>query len=391
MFRVLLLLLPMATASPSMALPSLAVLPLRSEGLRLNEANRLNQLLQTRAATSYELQDQELTTQLVEASQALGVDCDVNALGCGVELGKLADVQFVLLGQAVKLPALPDPSGALGGPTIGLDLQVVDVKQGVTTRRITGRVAIDSTQQAVDVDVAAAALFGDGAMPGLKLDVAPAGSNVKLDGIALGSTPLKGLGGLRPGNHVIAVSRDGFAPWTTSFSIRTGETLQLEVRLVANPTKDKVPAPPEVAQGDSVVAAAGPDLTLPFIGAGVGGLLALGGGVLVFVGSQSWFAFDKANSAAELAGAALSAKDPADVTKEETDAVEELNSDARAKADAWNQGGLAIAVGGGVGIALGSIAIGACLTWASALLEEKPEETAPTSASPAPAPAPPSP
>ncbi len=240
MVRAWWLVLPLVAASASAA-PSLAVLPLRAEGLQLNEANRLNQSLRERSANfGYELQDQGLTTQLVEASQASGVKCDVNAVACGVELGNLAGVQFVLIGQTVKLPPLPgprteaNPSGALV-PTIGIKLALVDVKRSVEARHVLGRIASDPASQSVDVVAAVDALFGEVVLGELMLDVVPAGCALRLDGIALGAAPLPQLGGLLPGPHVIEASQcpssgGAFLPWAQPFSVKAAEVALIQVR-----------------------------------------------------------------------------------------------------------------------------------------------------------------
>ncbi len=265
MVRWLLLVLPLVVAAGSMAgskkpppavkaaVVTVALLPLRAEGLQLNEANRLNELLRSRSSTSgLDVQDPELTTQLIEASQALGVHCDVNAVGCGVEMGKLAGVQFVVLGQAVKLPAVPNLA-RVTEPTIGLDLQLVDVKLAEVTRRIIGRLATNPDQQSADVAAAIQALFATDALAGVDLDVTPAGSIIKLDGIVLGPAPLPTLRGLAVGDHLLNATLAGHQPWAMSFPIQAGQTARIEVRLRVEEAGPKEPparllAPPRARE-----------------------------------------------------------------------------------------------------------------------------------------------
>ncbi len=226
--------------STSSSASSLALLPLGAEGLQLNEANRLNELLQARSTLrGYDVQDQELTTQLIEASQALGVRCDVNAVGCGVELGKLAGVQFVLVGQAAKLPVV----GGEGrdAPTIGLDLRLIDVKQGFVIRRILRRVATEPEQQKADVDVAADALMDTSELGRLQLDVLPLHSACKVDGAAADATAI--VDALLPGQHIITATHPGFMPWTRSFAVAGGEAALVEVRLALDPAAQHATPP----------------------------------------------------------------------------------------------------------------------------------------------------
>ncbi|MDP2343421.1 MAG: PEGA domain-containing protein [Deltaproteobacteria bacterium] len=347
MVRGLVVFLALIVASSSSA-ATLAVLPLRAEGLQLNEANRLNLLLAARSSTrgGFELQDQTLTTQLVEASQALGVDCDVNAVGCAVELGKLADVDFVLIGRAVKLPSLEGPSGNIDPPTVGLNVQLVDVKLGIETRRIIGRVSTDTEQQTSDVDAAAAQLFGAELLPELKLSVTPAGSTVVLNGISLGPAPLPRTSGLLPGNHVIAVASKGYLPWTTTFSIRLGETAQLEVQLVVDPDAEK-----------AVIT--GGQIAVPFVGAAVGGLAAVVGTALVVAGAQPWFAHEEANAALEKA-------DPNDPLF--PDQVATLNAKSETEGANWQSWGLPTTVAGAVTAGIGAVVVAAGVTWGVILL-----------------------
>src|SRR5688572_27286724 len=125
---VMLALSSSAWAQEAVPNPTMAVLPLRVEGLQSNEVDRLNDLVRVRAATRFQVQSKETTTDLLEASQSLGVDCDLNAATCGSKLGTIADVSFVLLGSAV---------GGLDRE-IGVDLRIVDVKLAIETRRVSG-------------------------------------------------------------------------------------------------------------------------------------------------------------------------------------------------------------------------------------------------------------
>jgi hypothetical protein len=324
---------------------TIAVLPLRAEGLQLNEANRLNLLLRARAGTrgGFTVQGEQLTTQLVEASQALGVDCDLNAVACGVEVGTLADVEFVLLGRATRLGA-PGAADA----RFGVEVQLVDVKAG-SAKRVIGQIAIAGEPQTADVDALANALFGKDPLPALTLRV-PDGASVRLDGALLGTTPLPQIAGLLPGAHVVVVEKKAHLPNSTPFSIAYGEAADLEVVLVVDPEAEReveVLSPLQVG--------------LPFVLAGVGGAVALAGGGLMVGGAQPWFALGETQQL---------------ITEEEAappvspQRLAELNARAVAHNKEWTTTGLPLMVGGGVAIALGIGAVVGGIVWGVNVLEE---------------------
>ena len=343
-----------ARAQTQTPAPSMAVLPLRAEGLQLNEANRLNLLLRARATTrgGYAVQGQDLTNQLVEASQALGVDCDINAAACGVELGKLADVEFVLIGRGVKLAASGDTPACFG-----IDVQLVDVKAGVGRRRVIGRISTDADRQTKDIDEAANALFGSGPQPGLALQVSPEGSAVKLDGVTLGLSPLAVTTGLLVGSHVLEVEKKGFLPQATPFTIEAGGAAALVINLLVDPDAEKEVISPL-------------QKTIPFVTAGVGGVVALAGGGLMLVGLQPLFASEAATR--ELARLEADAE----IVDDELfpDKVAVANETATRERASWLSWGQPTTVAGGVAIGVGIAAVAAGITWGVVLLNGDVEE-----------------
>lgn len=343
-----------AQTAAATSAPTMAVLPLRAEGLQLNEANRLNLLLRARATSrgGYAVQGQDLTNQLVEASQALGVDCDINAAACGVELGKLADVDFVLIGRGVKLAATAENPACFG-----IDVQLVDVKAGVGLRRVIGRISADADAQTRDVDDAANALFGNGPQPGLALQVAPEGSTVKLDGVVLGLSPLTPTAGLLVGAHVLDVEKKGFLAQSTPFTIEAGGAAALAIDLLVDPDAEKeVVSPMQKA--------------IPFVTAGVGGVVAMAGGGLMLVGLQPLFASEAATR--ELA--ALEAEAETVDDRLFPDKVATANETATRERASWLSWGQPTTVAGGVAIGVGVAAIAAGITWGVVLLNTDVEE-----------------
>lgn len=331
--------------------PTLAVLPLRAEGLQLNEANRLNLLLRARSSTrgGYAVQGEDLTNQLVEASQDLGVNCDINAVACGVDLGKLADVDFVLLGRAVKIAAVGNEPAA-----IGIDVQLVDVKAAIGLRRIIGRVSLDSERQTLELDGASDALFGTAVLPTLTVNVTPDGATVKLDGIAVGSSPVGQVTGLLPGAHVVDVEKKGYLPYPTSFNLAAGDAAALEVALVVDPDAEKkVISPLQKA--------------LPFVGAGVGAAVALTGTGLVLFGVQPWLGMESANRQLD----ELEKNAPARDFPERAAALSDTSA---AEGQKWTSYGQPMTVAGSVAIGVGVVAIGVGLTWGLVLMNADPEQ-----------------
>lgn len=328
--------------------PTLAVLPLRAEGLQLNEANRLNLMLRARASTrgSYAVQGEELTTQLVEASQGLGIDCDVNAVSCAVEIGKIADAAFVVVGRAVKQPGM-SIDGVEHAPAIGLQVLLVDVQAGREVRAALARLPIDPDAQRAQIDAVSDAVFVGGPTGTLTVDVAPAGSRVSVDGVFVGTAPLSPVRGLLSGEHVVVVEQKGFLP-VTRVVTAAQEPLALAVTLVVDPDAERVVNSPVV----------------PFVVAGTGGALGIAGGVLMAIGAQSWFALQDRN--AELDTAVQNNKgqnDPAFV-----DTVAALNAESRAAADRWNNPGQQLFVVGAVTTGLGVLALAGGAVWGTVLL-----------------------
>jgi tetratricopeptide (TPR) repeat protein len=66
----------------------------------------------------------------------------------------------------------------------------------------------------------------------LTVRVKVAGATVRLDGTAVGSTPLATPVELNPGVHRIEVARDGFATWTEEVNVVSGGSYDLAARLV---------------------------------------------------------------------------------------------------------------------------------------------------------------
>jgi hypothetical protein len=342
---------------------TIAVLPLRADALQLNEANRLNFLLRQRAATrgGYDVQSEETTTQLLEASQNLGLDCDVQATECGTQIGKIADVDLVMLGRASGGLVSNDANAAAGAaPMVGIDVRLIDVKRGAELRHVSALVPSEASLQTTAVNELSELLYGgDGALVALEVVALPLGCEVRVDGTLRGTSPLPvPVDALAPGPHHVSIAKKGYLTSTSIVTIQKGEAARLEITLESDP--DALRTGPTTF-----------DIALPFVVAGVGGALAIGGGVTTYVGSRPWFANQEA-------AAKIAAAQPSD--KNYVATVTVANEEARTAANDWSTWGQGVTVAGITLTSIGVVAAAAGIGWGVYQLtrpEGTPDEVAP--------------
>lgn len=257
---------------------SIAVFPLRVSELQLNDVQRLNRTLRERVAADATLamQGEELTTDLVESTQELGLDCDVNLVGCAVEVGGIADVNLVVLGFARGLKG-----------DIGIDIRLVDVNTGTEIRRVSGLLEGErDAQQNTLVAIAARLLDSSAALPSTDVTTLPAGADVFVNGQLRGTTPLSGpIPGLLPGHHHIEVKKDGYLPQSTKISLLSGDVGAAVFTLLVDPET-------EVEREISTL-----ELAAPWMIAGGAGLLGTAGLVGMAVGATPWVGYQMELSA----------------------------------------------------------------------------------------------
>ncbi len=260
---------PFAPVAPSPPPPQpppperrIAVFPVRVSELQLNDVQRLNQVIRDATASdeSLRVQNEKLTTSLLESSQDLGVECDVNAVECAIGLGEIADVELVVLGAAGGLDQ-----------GIGLDLRLVDVTQKKVRRRVGALLQGDrDTQNRATAEVVQQLFAADLDLAQVDLTSTPEGASVTVDGIPRGVTPLPGpLDGLWPGPHVVEVSLKGHLPDRRTMNLDPGATHAVAVALVVDPNAEvevlvereasvvEIAVPWAIAGGGALVAAAG--------------------------------------------------------------------------------------------------------------------------------------
>jgi hypothetical protein len=333
--------LPGRAAEPSTK-PGLAMLPLRATDLPTNEVARLNTLLRARAATrgGYEVQAAELTNDLVDAAQGLGLDCAVDTVACGTELGRIVDMQFVLLGQAAAIP---------GGGGVGVDLSLVDVGAGTLVRRVRGRLpqAIEARTEAANAF--AELVFGSAPLATVDVTLTPAVTDavVLVDGLVAARGPgPHALDALAPGPHHLEVKARRFLPFVTDT-----DASRIDVALVIDPDAEV-----EVVSDDVK--------TTAFVAGGLGAVVAVAGAVMVGVGLQPYFAHGEAS-------AAIAALD------EEAPGYPALAQDQYARADeaaaSWAIWGGPLTVAGGVALGLGAVAAVGGLAWGTVLALTPPD------------------
>ena len=292
---VVLVAAPAARAAPAQAAPSLAMMPFHTENLDAAATSSLATSLRAKAAQrgGYDVQPDSTTQPLVQASKDLGLDCDVNAVECGVKIGQLADVQFLLLGRAV---------GGLDG-AIGVDVRLIDVSASAELRRATMLMPADREQQSDALNAFAEALFSTSPLGALPVDVTPAGAAIVVDGSARGVVPLSfPVASLLPGDHWVVVKKDGYAPYQARVSVKAGTNPPLVVTL----------APLSSSAGAAV--AHTPSST-PFLVAGAGGVVAVAGGVAAIIGFLPYGRYRQGLETLNSVDATQDPLPPADVKK----------------------------------------------------------------------------
>ncbi len=68
----------------------------------------------------------------------------------------------------------------------------------------------------------------------VKVTTSPAGAQVELDGTAMGVTVLT-LADVKPGTHVVKISKTGFQPMSRDLQVTAGETVLLDLTLTSTP------------------------------------------------------------------------------------------------------------------------------------------------------------
>ena len=334
-----------AAAADTPTKPTLAMLPLRATDLPTNEVVRLNTLLRARAATrgGYEVQAAELTNDLVDAAQGLGLDCAVDTVACGTELGKIVDVRFVLLGQA---------AGIAGGEGVGVDVSLVDVAAGTLVRRLRARLPQAIEARTDGANALADLVFGQGPLWSAEVTIAPLAPDavVIVDGLVAGQGPGPvTVAALAPGPHRLEVRARRFLPFVLQID-GSGGVVPVPVSLVID--KD---AEVEVVSSGVKVAA--------FVAGGVGAAVAVAGGVMLGVGLQPWFEHGQAT--ADLA--ALDRSNPGYPALAQAEYTRAAGATA-----AWELWGGPLTVAGSVALGLGVTAAVAGLGWGTALVLSPP-------------------
>ncbi len=330
------------------------MLPLRGFGLQQNEFNRLNLLLRTRANTrgGYDVQAAAMTSELVDAAQGLGLDCAADTLGCATELGRIADVAFVLLGAAATA----------GDDGVGVDVSLVDVAAGVVVRRVRALLPASADARTDATNALADVIFQGGAMGSVVVNVGVAATvgvgvgaeaEVTVDGLVVDAQ--KPITGLAAGRHVLEVKAKRYISQRLPLLIQQGENAPVAIVLQIDP--------------DAEVAVIGDDVVIvPFIAAGVSAVVAVAGGVMLGIGLQPYFAYQDAN--AELDGLDQGAAGYPSL-------AEKAHQDSATAIEQWEGYGSALTVSGGVALGLGVTAAIATVAWGTALALSPPEERSP--------------
>jgi hypothetical protein len=335
---------PQAAPGAQAAGVPLAVLPLRSEGLQLNVAQRLDGLIRARGAAvgGYRVQTAEETTALLEAAQALGVTCDLGSPECGAQIGTVAAVDRVVVGRAATVAPFGDLAGG-----VGLELTLVDANTRAVVRRAIALLPDEpAAQSAAFAGVARVLFAADGAAPWLVVNGGAPGARVVVDGIDVGALPLpRPIAGVVAGPHVVRVAAPGFLPWADTVTTAGVDPSTVDVALVVDPASLRaVVSPAQIA--------------VAWTAAGVGAAVAVAGAVATGVGAQPWFAFDAAVSELD----ALKPDDDDFVGR-----ARDLHDKAAAAEGEWAAWGSPVTAVGVGGVGVGVVAAVGGAVWAMML------------------------
>jgi hypothetical protein len=283
----------------------------------------------------------------------------VNAAECGTQLGKIADVDLVMLGRATG--GLVDGTKP-GIAMVGIDLRLVDVHAGTELRHVSALLPSDAVKQTDAVNALSELFYGTDALVALEVVAAPPGAEVRVDGVPRGSAPLQApVDSLAPGPHHVSVIKKGFLPFHAIVEVNKGEAARLEVTLEVDPEA--------LRTGPTTF-----DIVLPFVIGGGGAAIALGGGVMTVVGLGPWFQYNDAVATIEGAN-------PNDADYVATVTV--ANKEAREGASAWTTWGQGVTVAGITLVSVGTAAAGVGIGWGIYQLTRSDEAEAAGTAAPA--------
>lgn len=327
-----------------------AVLPLLVEGLTLNEVRRLDVLVRARVETrgGMQVQAAETTHTLVDSAQALGLDCELRGVACAARLGRLADVSFVIAGEAVALDG-----------EVGLEMRVIDVEAERVRREVRALLPADPDAQLEPLAAFFGALFDDAVPLGaLALEAEPRDASVLVDGLPASVSDGEPKAGLLPGEHVVVVRKEGYLPASMRLTLADGAPTTHTLRLQVDPSLR--PAPPTLVE-----------ITLPLV-ATAAGVVASGLGIAATAyGAAPWVSFQQTQAQLFEQNQAH-ASYPADAQR--------LHGELELSSSEWNDRGRYWAAGGATLAVIGLAATAGATAWSVAVLTRAVDAAAPNEA-----------
>lgn len=214
-------------ASPAGAQTRLALWRLKPLGLDAPTAERLEVLLRAEAGRikGFSLQAASKTESILNRPELSELRACGGETDCLARIGKALGADRLITGII----------GALG-EDYTFDLKLVNAVTGQEERRInealSGRVdlLIPAIRQALYKLLAPEQVTGS-----LRIEVALAGAEVRIDGQSRGTTPLPApITGLRPGPHRLEIAKKGFTPFSDEVSVRFQQTTRVQVDLASS-------------------------------------------------------------------------------------------------------------------------------------------------------------
>lgn len=174
--------------------------------------------------TGFNVQRRSETIAHIEGMRSMEVYCKWDDTSCLTQLGTLSGATKVVVGTVVQTE-----------DAYSLSAVMLDVATETREREINVRVGLHRDAWPLGMRLVATQLLVPEEVVGsLRVSVNEPNAKILVDGAEMGVSPLEGeVQGLLPGRHHVDVTLDGYEPYSGFAEIAFGETVHLEVELLA--------------------------------------------------------------------------------------------------------------------------------------------------------------
>jgi hypothetical protein len=269
------------------------VLPLKPLDVPVDEASLVELQFRKELAALKQIAVQSKSETELYLEQARQVDqyCDTAQQDCLVRLGNLVGVTKLIHGAL-------SPQGKNNGGGLVLQVSLIDVPAQVKERQAREVIPPDGQgRQGALKRLAVKLLAPHEALGRLSVLVKPAGAQIYVDGMQVGTAPLDApLRNLNAGRHRVQVFSPPLAPFDGFVEVKSGKTAKLEIRPQGDALMEHQgqAAAIQVVEMDAGSAPKGPSGLGPTL-MGIGGVTAAlglataGGGGLVYFLNRAYF------------------------------------------------------------------------------------------------------